>query len=39
MYRWWLIVSRATIVFLTIFPMWLGYAILFVEWTSILSGL
>jgi predicted unusual protein kinase regulating ubiquinone biosynthesis (AarF/ABC1/UbiB family) len=31
MYRWWLIVSRATIVFLTIFPMWLGYAILFVR--------
>jgi predicted unusual protein kinase regulating ubiquinone biosynthesis (AarF/ABC1/UbiB family) len=33
MYRAWLIVSRGLIVFLTIFPMWLGYAVLFVRQT------
>jgi len=30
MHRAWLIVSRSLIVFFTIFPMWLGYAILFI---------
>jgi ubiquinone biosynthesis protein len=31
MFRAWLIVTRSVIVFFTIFPMWLGYAILFVR--------
>jgi ubiquinone biosynthesis protein len=31
MQRAWLVVSRSLIVFFTIFPMWLGYAVLFVR--------
>jgi len=31
MFRAWLVVSRSLVVFFTIFPMWLGYAILFVR--------
>lgn len=33
MYRAWLILTRGLIVFFTVFPMWLGYAILFVRQT------